>query len=315
MTNTPIDVVLQPFSPVTPSQAGVQTVSAEFPCRYAFWEIDLDLGTGAAAITPAMIQEIRLKANGMVIRRIGGTNLAAILTYYKSPLPVQILPLMFRRLGIRGGVQGLTAGKLLSGSAPDVALESILNTGSFNTSGQGISSLICEIDLINTPAGAPRILPSAQVTDPYPGGAGLVYFQDKTTFNAVVGTNTASKSNALLFGDPIHSQLDVIFMFPPAGTLDSLQMFFNNNLVLQRSAALNTDLQKRDNLRDPAALATNAGVQAIALEWSPNGYGDEVLNIASPSTDLRLIFSETNAEALELDQFSLGYPFGMPTAS
>jgi hypothetical protein len=315
MTNTPIDVILQPFSPITPSNVGVQTISAEFPCRYAYWEMDLDLGTGAAAILASMIQEIRLKANGMVIRRIGGTNLAAILTYYKSPLATQILPLMFRRLGVRGGVQGLTNGKLLSGSAPDVALESILNTGSFNTSGQGISSLICEIDLVGTPAGAPRILPSAQVTDPYPGGAGLVYFQDKTTYNAVVGTNTASKSNALLFGDVIHSQLDVLFMFPPAGTLDNFQMFFNNNLVLQRSLALNADLQKRDNLRDPVALVTNSAVAAVALEWSPNGYGDEVLNIASSSTDLRLIFSETTAEAVEFDQFSLGYPFGMPTAS
>jgi len=315
MINTPIDVVLQPFSPVTPSQAGVQTISAEFPARYAYWQIDLQLGTGGPAITAAMIQEIRLKANGMVIRRLSGTMLDAINQYYGVPVSTTygMLSLYFRRLGVRGGVQGLSNGKLLSGSAPDVALESILNTGSFNSSGQGISSLICEIDLINTPAGAPRILPIAQVTDPYPGGAGLVYFQDKTTFNGVVGTNTASKSNALLFGDPIHSQLDTVFIFPLTSTLDTFQMFFNNNLIIQRTSAYNKAIQAQDDVRFPAALFGYAN--AIVLEWSPNGYGDEVLNIADPSTDLRLIFNSTVAEALTFAEFTLGYPFGMPSAA
>lgn len=310
MINTPIDVVLQPFSPITPANAGSQTISAEFPARYAYWQIDLDLGTGAAAITPAMITEIRLKCNGMVIRRITGTAQNAINQYYKVAAAAQFLSLYFRRLGVRGGVQGLNNGKLLSGSAADVALESILNTGSYNKSGMGISSVIMEIDIVGSPAGAPRILPSAQVTDPFPGGAGLVYFQDKTTFTGVVGTNTASKSNALLFGDPIHSQLDTLFLFPPTSVIDPYQLFFNNNLVIQRNQALNAHLQSQDALRDPATLFGT--YNATVLEWSPNGYGDEVLNIADPSTDLRLIFGSTVAEAIDFYQFSLGYPFGRP---
>jgi hypothetical protein len=204
----------------------------------------------------------------------------------------------------------LNNGKLLSGSAPDVALESILNTGSYNKSGMGISSLIMEIDITGSPAGAPRILAQAQTTDPFPGGAGLVYFQDKTTFNAVVGTNTASKSNALLFGDPIHSQLDTLFMFAATSVLSDYQLFFNNNLIIQRTQGLNAYYQGQDALRDPGTLF--ATYNAVVLEWSPNGYGDEVLNIADPSTDLRLIFSNTVAEAENFLQFSLGYPFGRP---
>lgn len=319
MINTPIDVVLQPFSPITPNQAGLQTISSEFPARYAYWQGDFDLGTGGAAITAAMISEIRWKCNGMVIRRISGTELDAINQYYKVPASSVngTLSVFFRRLGIRGGVQGFNNGKLLSGSAADVALESILNTGSFNKSGLGISSIIVEIDLINTPMGSPRILPSAQVTDPFPGGAGLVYFQDKTVLNAPSGQFTASKANALLFGDPIHSQLDVIFVEPAQNTttLDQHQIFFNNNLIVQRSQRYNVQLQTQDNLRTPGAYATALGVNGIAIEWSPNGFGDEVLNIADPSTDLRWNMTANQADALNFIQFSLGYPFGRPDAA
>ena len=312
MINTPIDVKLQPFSPITPSNVGLQTVSAEFPARYNYWDIDLDLGSGPAAITPAMIQEIRIKANGMVIRRISGTYQDAINQYFNAPMAVSILSIFFRRLGIRGGIQGINAGKLLSGSAADLALESTLNTGSFNKAGLGISSLICEIDLVNTPAGAPRIFPFAQVTDPYLGGAGLVYFQDKTTFNPPIGgAVTASKSNALLFGDPIHTQLDVLFIFSPTSALDNYNWYFNNNLIIQRSDAANLYFQAADNLRNPTVLRTATGT---AFEWSPNGFGDEVLNIADPSTDLRFVYSNSVAEAQDYIQFSLGYPFGRPDA-
>jgi len=310
MLNTPIDVILQPFSPITPSQAGVQTVSAEFPCRYDYRDIELDLGSGGAAITPAMIQEVRLKANGQVILRSGGTVLDAINQYYKAPAAAQVLSLMARRLGIRGGAQAIKGGTLISGSAKDLSLETNLNTGSFNKAGQGISSLICEIDIINSPAGAPRILPFAQVTDPYPGGAGIVRLLDKTSFVAVSGSNTASKSNALLYGDPNHAMLNALYIVAPTSVLSNYQFFFNNNLILQRTQAQNAYLQQVDALRDPLTFFNT--YNGVVLEWSPTGFGDEVLNIQDPSTDMRLIFNSTVAEALAFYQDSFGYPFGRP---
>lgn len=307
MKNTPIDVVLNPFPTIANGIVAPTVYTTELPASYDYWELTLNLLGG---LTVAMIEEIRLKANGTLIQQVTGPDLDAMAQFYKAPAAAAIagqilLVLDQRRLGIRGGVQGLAEGKLLSGSAKDLALESTLNCGSFDEQGRGIKALTMEIVVNNTPgAGTLRVEVYGSATDPYPGGAGLIPVLTRNTFNASTGINVMSKSNAFLMGDVMHAMLDAVHLVPFAGqTLDDFYLWFNNNLILSRSDARNRFLQQRDALRVP-----QAGL--YSFDFTADGFGDQALGIAPTATELRMQLTASGAAGnITVYQKSLGRLF------
>lgn len=316
MKNTPQDVVLPNMSPITPGVAGLQTSNVSNPCRWDYWENDWQF-SGWGALTSAQvlaaITQIRLKYNDLVYVTISGTTLDRVNQYYGAPAfnigTNPILSFFHRQLGCRGGVQGFDAakGKLYSGSAPDVALETILNTGSSNKAGQAITSFVNEIDVVGAPAATPLITPMAVATDYYNGGAGLMKIVSTTNFlTQVTNNNQLQKNQGLAFGDIIHNQLYALFLTPITGVLDGFTFYYNTIPILQRSAAYNQYYQNTDRLRFPAQPTI------YAFEWSPNGFTDEFLSTGSNSTDLQLRFSDTVSESTEVVQIDAGYPFGLP---
>jgi hypothetical protein len=188
----------------------------------------------------------------------------------------------------------------LSGSAADLALETILNCGSFDAQQRGISTLTLEIDLINTPGTDENIFVLGEAVDPYPGGPGLVPILDKQTFNASIGGNVLGKQNAFLYGDVLHSMLDGFHLLPAAGTLDNFLINFNNNKILQRTDSENRFLQSVDNLRTP-----KTGL--YSFDWSADGFGDQALLIGPTVTTFNLQLNATNAGSITVYQKSMGY--------
>jgi hypothetical protein len=304
------------MTPITPGVAGLQEITASNPCRWDYWQNDFFFdGWGAltSAQVLAAVTQIRFLYNDLTYVTITGTTLDNINQYYGAPafnITTQpFLTVFHRGLGIRGGVQGFdkTALKLYSGSAPDVALETILNTGSFNKAKQAITSFNVQMDIVGAPAATPNVTPTAQVTDYFPGGAGLLKVVSTTNVLSQISTNNQLQKNfGLSFGDIIHNQLYLLFITPITGVLDGFTFYYNNIPVLQRTAAYNQYLQLEDRLRFP-----NQPV-VYAFEWEPNGYGDEFLSIGDQTTDLQLKFADTASESTEIVQISAGYPFGLP---
>lgn len=302
MKQTPIDVTLQPFPPVPQSLGGnVVTIKSELSAGWGYRAMHMLLSAG---LTLNMLNEIRLITNLGQIFRCKGTDLDTMNKFYKAPgfadFTEQILSIYFRRLGIRGGAQGFTPpATLLSGSASDLALETILNCGSYNANKIGISTLTLEIDVTGTPGTAETITVLGEGVDPYPGGPGLVPILDKNTFNAVAGGNTLTKTNAFNYGDLKHSMLDGLHLIPAGGTLDNFLMNFNNNKILSRTNAENRYIQSIDALRVP-----QAGM--FSFDWTADGFGDEALLIGPSITQLELQLV-ASAGAITVYQKSMGY--------
>lgn len=316
MKNTPQDLVLPQLTPITPGVAGLQMITASNPCRWDYWQNDFTFSGWGALTSPqvlATLTQIRFKYNDLTYVTLTGTTLDNINQYYKAPAfniaTNPILSFYHRQLGTRGGVQGFDKdkGKLYSGSAPDVALETILNTGSANKSGQAITSFVVEIDIVGAPAATPLIVPNAQATDYYPGGAGLLKVVSTTNvLTQVTNNNQLQKNQGLAFGDIIHSQLYALFITPITGVLDGFTFYYNTIPILQRTAAYNQYIENQDFLRLPNQPTI------YAFEWEPNGFTDEFLSIGDKTTDLQLRFSDTVSESTEVVQVSAGYPFGLP---
>lgn len=308
MKNTPQDVTLQPFQQIANGLLANTTYTAEWPAAYDYWAIHFALGGG---LLPAHIVEIRLKANGNLIQQVTGPDLDLLNTFYRMPASgavagLVMLALPMRRFGILGGVQGLDMSKtpptLLSGSEKDLSLESTLNCGSFDGKGRGITSLTCELVFNGTPAiGVLTVTPSAEATDPYPGGPGLLPILTRNVFNAVVGNNVMSKANAFLMGDIQHQMLDAIHMIPAAGTTpDNFVMWLNGNLVMQRTDLENQFKQQQANLRTPIA-------GMFSFDFTADGHGDQALGIGLTATEIRMQFANAGAAgAIAVYQKSLG---------
>jgi hypothetical protein len=164
------------------------------------------------------------------------------------------------------------------------------------------------MDINGTPAAVPLVQGVAQVVDPYPGGAGLCRVITKTPFNTSISTNnTLAKNVGLAFGDIIHSNLKALHLFPlGGGTLDAFTLYYNNTPIIQRSAVYNTFMQNLDAIRKPNVSTLTT------IEYSPSGFNDQVLSISDPTTDLRLVFSDTAAETVNVIQDCQGYMFGLP---
>lgn len=306
MRNIPTDVRFNPITNISNSLTTKQTVSFTAPPGYDFRDFFFQLLGG---LTVAMIEEVRLMANGGIIQRYNGTDLNLINLFFNTPAyNTYTTPILFmpqRRLGVRGGVQSFdkTALALTTGSSKDLAIESTLNAGSYDAQGRGIASVQFEFDINNTPgAGALQIVPRAQVCDPYPGGPGLLKVVDKFTFNALIGTNTITKNTGLKHGDLLHSMLDALVIIPPTANLSDFVMRYNNNEIRRRSSDENLMIQRQDNLRSP-----QAGMWVI--DMLEHGYGDEALLIGPTATNLELDFTSDAAEGITIYQISLGYLF------
>lgn len=293
LQNVPIDVILPNLSPITPAQAGVQTISADLPAAWDFLSIDMRVSN----VTLAMMQEIRVLVNGVPIYRVSGSMLDTWNQFFKVAAFVAngTLTVFFRRLGLRGGYSAADTAKA-------TAYETSLNCGAFDKSGNGIRSLRLEIDLVNTVAGAASIQLLGHVLpiDQTRGGAGLVPRFEKQSPTVAAASQFVAAKNNLLFGDPMHMVLFGYMLAPVAGTLTDFTLRFNGYQALQRSDAQNRVVQTQDFLRLPQANVYN-------IDISERGYGDEWLPIGDPGTDLQLQFTPSNTGAVDIYQHTAGF--------
>ena len=314
VSNSPIDIILPPFNSIA-VQAAKQTVTIPVPTNwcYLWWSI-LFSGVGGNFVA-AMIQEMRVKINGILLMQISGPQLDFINQYYQYPAGTapagvatdfcMIIP--FIRQSMKGANLWIDFTNKAFGQAtiPDVEWETALNCGMPDpTTGTAITQVILEMDLVNTNgAGITGITSSnkAKVLPASAGGPGALMFWNKTTFNASNSTtNQLIGGNGLLYGDINHYYFDSLFMFPPTGTADNFQFWLNSQEILQRSAEENFFFQSLNAQRVPT-LATPA------IDFCETGMADGVKYIAPQATSARLQFSYTVSEGLPLIQRCVGY--------
>lgn len=316
-SNSPLDVLLPPFTQIA-SQAAKQTVSIPIPTNWCYQFIScLFQGTGGP-VTTAMIQEYRLKVNGILLHQMSGARRNTINTYYKYPSAASpagnandlLLIIPFNRMNMRGANLWVDFAAKSFGQAtiPDVEWETLLNCGTADpTTGVAITQVILEIDFVNTNAGGLTAIANsikAKVLPASPGGPGALMFENQTTFNAVNGTNQLIGGNGLLYGDINHFYLDSLFLFPPAGTIDNFQFWLNSQEILQRTAEENFFWQNLYNVRTPTTPAAGA---VSVIDFCETGFADGVKYIAPQATSARLQFTNTAAEGVVVVQRSLGY--------
>lgn len=307
MINSPIDIKINPFQNIANSLTSLVTYSTPIPPVWNYSVINLILTGG---LTPAMISEIRLIVNGDIIQRFSGTELDNMNQYNNAPAAeivtnsLYVLSMYQERLGIRGGAEGFDPGppaRVISGSAKDLALETTLNCGSYDSQKRGISSVTIECDINNTPAsGTLQITPQGWGYEPYPGGAGLLKVINKTTFNAVDGQNVMTKENGFKYGDLLHANFDQLFLVPVSGALDNFLFYFNNNIVRQRTDAYNRFVQKQNKVRVPQA-------GQYVIDMTEEGFGDQDLVFGPAGTTASLQFDDDTAGPVSVIQVSLGY--------
>jgi len=312
--NSPIDVLLPPFQPIQPSTAGKVTYQIPVPTNwcYLWWSL---LFSGAAGFNPVTcLQELRVKVNGIILIQISGAQLDAINQYFKYPAStatgsatnfVMLVPFIRQSMKGMNGWVDFASKQFNTGSIPDIEWETALNCGMADpNTGIAITQVLCEVDIVNTPAGTLSITPQAKVLPASPGGPGPLLFMNKTTFATINGTNQLTGQNGLLYGDINHSWLEAIFMFPPAGLVDNFQFWLNSQEIFQRSQLLNIYYESLNFQRVPPAAAGGA---MCAVDFCETGFADGVKYIAPLATAARLQFTENTAEGLILIQRSLGY--------
>jgi hypothetical protein len=303
LRNVPLDVVLPGLSPITPNQAALQTVSADLPPAWDY----LQLRFLVQGLTLTNIQEIRLLLNGNPAVKVSGSALDALNQYFGAPAfgsngsSLLILPLA--RLGVRSGSIRGNSGPVQTAYAKDLALESSVNAGVLSKSGSGITSVRVEFDLTNTDAGplSVQIIGRCLPQDMERGGAGLVPRIDRQTVTVTANQRVALSRNGLLYGDPLHTVLFGLVLVPAAGTLSDFTLRYNGTQwLVNRSAANNDYAQRLERSRFP-----QAGYYVI--DPAESGYGDEVLPIGDPGTDLQLEFTPTDSGAVTIYQYGAGF--------
>lgn len=314
LQNNTYDVLLPPFQQIANSLAAKQTYSIPIPVDQCYWYLSLQM---TATMTVAMIQELRVKINGVLAYQISGTQLDKINQYYRSPASTAatvgtILIVPFVREGSRGQFGGLqmvgSAGSqvqsLIDPGIPQAETETALNTGSPDSNGNMISQVVLELDMVNTPAaGSLIITPKAKCSPKVPGGPGAILFVNTSTYTSSISTtNIMTQNNGLLYGDINHSFIDSFFIFPPAGTVDNFQFWLNGQEIFQRTANENTFWQTYFNCRTPIA-----GV--VAIDFCESGFNDQYKYVAPVSTACRFQFSDSAAEGTPVVQRSVGYLF------
>ncbi len=316
VSNSPIDIILPPFSQVA-VQAAKQTITIPIPTNwcYLYWSILFKAVGGD--FTLAMIQELRVKINGILLMQLSGTQLDEINQYYgwptgQAPASVAtdvLLIIPFIRQAMRGANMWVdfTNKQFGQSSIPDVEWETALNCGQADpTTGTAITQVILEMDLVNTNASGITSISTTNKSKVLPastGGPGALMFWNKTTFNASNSTaNQMIGGNGLLYGDINHYHLDSLFFFPPTGTMDNFQFWLNSQEIFQRTQEENFFFQSLagSDIRVPVYARPT-------IDFCELGFADGVKYIAPQATSARFQFSYTASEGLPVIQRSIGY--------
>jgi hypothetical protein len=315
VSNSPIDIILPPFGGGIAVQAAKQTLTIPIPTNwcYLFWSF-LFQGVGGNFVN-SMIQEIRVKINGILLMQVSGPQLDFINQYYKYPAsnaPAAVatdclLVVPFIRQSMKGANQWINFQGQAFGQAtiPDVEWETALNCGSADpVSGIAITQCILEMDLVNTNGAGITSISSqnkAKVLPASSGGPGAMMFWNKTTFNSSNSTaNQLIGGNGLLYGDINHYHMDSLFFFPPTGTLSNFQVWLNSQEIFQRTAEENYFWQTLNTQRVPTLASP-------VIDFCETGFADGVKYIAPQATSMRVQFSDTAAEGTPLIQRTIGY--------
>jgi hypothetical protein len=319
LQNNNYDVLLPPFQTIANSLTAKQTYSIPIPTDqcYAFISLNLQDGGSGQTFTVAMLQEIRVKVNGVLTQQISGTNLNLLNMYYRSPnanamVGGNLLILPFVRefmAGSFGALQtasgkGSTVQTLIDPGIPQAETETALNCGSPDANGNQISQVVLEIDVNNTPAtGALSIIPKAKAFPKVAGGPGAILFVNTSTYTASNSTtNILTQNNGLLYGDINHSFIDSLHFIPPHMQVDNMQFWLNSQEVFQRTAAENNFWINFWNRRTTQATMTS-------VDFCETGYADQFKYVAPTSTACRMQFSYGTTEGLPVIQRSVGYLF------
>lgn len=302
------------FQGIAPSTASIQTVTLQVTAAWNY----VDPWFVFTNVTPAMVQECRLKIGGNIIQRWAGADLDAFNQYDNLPAVSinNVFKLPFRRMGIRGGAQAISftpPGAFVSGSARDLAYETTLNSGSDGTNGgtqpgyAAITNIVVEFDLVNTTSSQPAISLYARVTPPQAGGPGSVRRIDKQSLLISNGQVQITKQQMGL--DALRPYLNrIVLVNPDPGnvTFDTFQLRYGTNDWWTISAALLNQGASEDNLR-----TTNQPAYYI-LDFQEEGWGDTFLDMSASNADILLTFTAAGVTTLNNMVFymdTLGLPF------
>jgi hypothetical protein len=305
---SPIDVQFTPFNQIGNGLVSPTEYLINPPATYCYWYWMLNLQGG---LDVTMIDRLEVYANTTMIYQISGSNLDSLNQWLRMNASTavggsNILIVPFKRFGLLSGAQDISFKdtQFVSGTAKDNALESALNCGSPDASGNIINNLTLKLFFNNTPAnGSLQVTAKGIGTIPWAGGPGMVPFLETTTFSAQAARNNMTPLNPFKVGDIQHTYVDQLAFIPQGGgTLDNFQLWYQQTLWWQRNASELAFLQTTSNLR-----TSQAGINFI--DFSADGYGDESIYTAPKATDLRLYVDDNAQEAITVLQKSYGYLF------
>ena len=303
------------FPPGSAASDAIQTLTAEFPASWDYWAFRFNMTN----LLLTSIQEMRVLVNSAIIVRISGAvwdvvnQLDNMPSYGLGGAGSKTLIWNWQRMAITGGAQALSAGGagglpvLASGSSKDMSLFSTLNCGSFDANGVGIGSLRVEFDLVGcltANIGAPSIQCKALASSLTPGGPGYIRRMEYQTPQVAANTTYQAGKNALLFGDTKHRLLNRLHLVPAAGTLDNFILRHNGVQKIQRSSAENDAVINEVFIK--TSQSANAVTPVWTLDYTERTWGDEMLPIGDPGTDLQVQFTPSAAGNVNVYEDSMG---------
>ena len=236
-----------------------------------------------AGVTVAQMTEIRVLANDKVIMRGDGDYFASIAFYenFDDADTTGILPVSFVRPDMK---------------TPDGEALTGINVGSVDGNGFAVAELSVEID-IAAGAAAPKLDIFADISDPLPGGPGLIRRVSKFSRAApVVGQNDIS--DLALLGQKVTTRLflnRLTLRLDPA-LIKEFRLMNNGREELRSTPAINEVTQRRDR-RVPVAGYT-------IIDPSQAGLSGNFFNLATPLEEFRLELTLQGALPAAFDYFA-----------
>lgn len=281
--------------------AALKTYPMDIPPSRNIRNIYIEIGGG---LTPQYISEMRLKPNGLPTMTIPFSILDTINQYYNEAVSgpdangtYRIDLAQVRQLLLGGSSYINFEQKLFySGAAGDMMEATTLNCGSPDPAAQNkqINLLKLEVDVDNytvNNTGFINILVLAG--PPWEGGPGQLKTIFRNTVTIGAGPITLTKNTGLLYGDKLYTSIDALHLVPPddgAGAFaifQDFQLWYNNNIVRQRSDEMNRKIQVDNFVRTPQA-------NLYSLDFTETGLGDKSLPTGDPNTSMYLKFNASN---------------------
>ena len=291
------------FQGIVASTAALQQVSLDVNGAWNHLEWHLNLGN----LTPAMFQEIRVKANGAIFQKWNGADLDALLQYDKVPAASvnNVLVIPFRRFAMRSSVNliDFKGASYVDGSSQFQSLETSLNVGAPGAS-VPITAVSLECDIINTGAGQPTLSLYSKCTDPQQGGTGPVLRSDKQAKTFANGSVSITKSEMGL--DALRPYLNrLVFTLPGGLVISNVQLRYGTNdwwVVPDNVLAQMTGVDNMHNLPNGQFI----------LDFQEEGWGNLMLDLTDPNSDIAVYFTASGlAGATNVPYYviSAGPPF------